>query len=94
MSRDSVMIDNTLSPSPQPRKQAATDNINSFLKRLGSSNVDPVESIGHSKASSPGKMPTKLLRKESCEFSKGGKYGHSHNLSPDNMRPEKFTKKD
>lgn len=88
-SQDSVMIDNTLSPSP-PKRTLDPNNKNSFLKRLGSTNIDSGEVPMEYKNSSAHKGPSKLARMDSYEASKGTKQGYTKNLSPDLIRPEKI----
>lgn len=88
---DSVMIDNTLSPSPQ-KKLLSPESKNSFLKRLGSTNIDSVDNPEFN--TSPSKGQSKLSRMDSYEVSKAGKQSHAQNFSPDIMRPEKMLNQD
>lgn len=93
LSHDSVMIDNTLSPSPQ-KKVLGSDPKQGFLKRLGSTNIDSGDTPHEYKNSSPNKGPSKLSRMDSYEVSKGNKHSHAQNLSPDIIRPEKMLNQD
>lgn len=88
-SNDSVMIDNTLSPSPPKRKLGQEGPGQAFLKRMGSTNIDSGEKPS-SNSGSPGKGQSKLNRMDSYEVSKGLKNQAAKNLSPDIIRPEKI----
>lgn len=88
-SQDSVMIDNTLSPSP-PKRNLDPESKNAFLKRLGSTNIDSGDVPIEYKNSSAQKGLSKLARMDSYEASKGVKQGYVKNLSPDLIRPEKM----
>ena len=88
-SDDSVMIDNTLSPSP-PKKTLDPNSKSTFLKRMGSTNIDSGEVPMEYKNSSAHKGPSKLSRMDSYEASKCIKQSHTKNLSPDMIRPEKL----
>lgn len=92
-SQDSVMIDNTLSPSP-PKKTLDPNSKSAFLKRLGSTNIDSGEVPIEYKNSSAHKGSSKLARMDSYEASKAIKTGHAKNLSPDLIRPEKIIGQD
>lgn len=87
-SHDSVLIDNTLSPSPPKSKLGAEPK--AFLKRLGSTNIDSGDAPLNYTKSSPNKGQAKLSRMDSYEASKAAKHSHAQNLSPDIIRPERI----
>jgi hypothetical protein len=89
LSDDSVMIDNTLSPSP-PKRQLLNEPKQGFLKRMGSTNIDSGDVPIEYKNSSPNRGQSKLARMDSYEASKVTKNANTKNLSPDLIRPEKI----